>query len=258
VTEITLRLLPQPRHRLLLLANFKDPEAACATVANIFKAGYIPSALEFMERDAIDYTLAYKPDITLTVPSEAGAQLLVEVDGLFADQVQREADGVAEELEKGGAFDILFADDEAGQNNLWRLRRAVGEAVKAHSVYKEEDTVVPRYELPRLLRGVKEIGRRYGFRSVCYGHAGDGNLHVNILKGDLSDVFWNTELTEAIREIFRLCKTLGGTISGEHGIGWVQRHYMPLVFSPEELALQKSIKKLLDPKGILNPGKIWL
>lgn len=257
VTEITLRLLPHPRHRILLVANFMDPEAACATVAEIFKAGFVPSALEFMERDAIDYTLTYKPDIPVNVPAEAGAQLLVEVDGLFAEQVQREADGVAEVLEKGGAFDILFAEDEAGQNNLWRLRRAVGEAVKAHSVYKEEDTVVPRYELPKLLRGVKEIGRRYGFRSVCYGHAGDGNLHVNILKGDLSDDFWNHELPEAITEIFLLCKKLGGTISGEHGIGWVQRRYMPLVFSPEELALQKSLKQLLDPKGILNPGKIW-
>lgn len=257
VTEITLRLLPHPRHRSLLMAHFKDPEAACATVAEIFKAGYVPSALEFMERDAIEYTLAYKPDISLGVPAETGALLLVEVDGLFADHVQREADGVADVLEKGGAFNILFADDEAGQNNLWRLRRAVGEAVKAHSVYKEEDTVVPRYELPRLLRGVKEIGRRYGFHSVCYGHAGDGNLHVNILKGDLSDTFWNNELPEAIGEIFKLCKSLGGTISGEHGIGWVQRRYMSLMFSPEELAIQKSIKQLLDPKGILNPGKIW-
>lgn len=258
VTEITLRLLPHPLHRRLLLANFKHPEAACATVAEIFKSGFVPSALEFMERDAIDYTLTFKPDITLSVPSDTGAQLLVEVDGRFADQVQKEAEGVADVLEKGGAFDILFAEDEAGQNNLWRLRRAVGEAVKAHSVYKEEDTVVPRYELPRLLRGVKEIGRRYGFRSVCYGHAGDGNLHVNILKGDLSDDFWNHGLPEAITEIFLMCKSLGGTISGEHGIGFVQRRYMPLVFSAEELTLQKSIKQLFDPNGIMNPGKIWL
>ncbi|MCX7651013.1 MAG: FAD-binding protein [Flavobacteriales bacterium] len=257
VTEATLKLLPHPRHRRLMLANFESPEAACETVAEIFKAGFVPSALEFMEREAMDYTLAYKPDISLAVPERAQAQLLVETDGLYPDVVERDCEGLYEVLEKKGAFDILYADDEAGQANLWRLRRAVGEAVKSHSIYKEEDTVVPRFELPRLLRGVKEIGSRYGFRSVCYGHAGDGNLHVNILKGDLSDTFWNHELPEAIAEIFQLCKRLGGTISGEHGIGWVQRRYMPLVFSEAELQLMKSIKKLLDPKNILNPGKIF-
>lgn len=256
VTEIVLRLLPHPRHRLLMLANFHDAETACATVAKIFQAGFVPSALEFMERDAITYTLQYKPDIPLEAPEAAGAQLLVEVDGLFQDQVQRECDGIFEVLASQGAFDILYADDEASQSRLWALRRAVGEAVKAHSVYKEEDTVVPRHQLHHLLKGVKEIGQRYGFQSVCYGHAGDGNLHVNILKGHLSDEFWNNELPIAITEIFQLCKTLGGTISGEHGIGWVQKQYIPVVFSQDEIAVQKKLKDLFDPNGILNPGKL--
>ena len=116
--------------------------------------------------------------------------------------------------------------------------------------------MVPRYELPRLLRTVKEVGAKYGFESVCYGHAGDGNLHVNILRGNLSDEVWNNELPKGIREIFIFVKSVGGTISGEHGIGWVQRQYMDIVFSPIELELMRGIKHLFDPKGILNPSKI--
>ncbi|MEY3399225.1 MAG: hypothetical protein RL220_1819, partial [Bacteroidota bacterium] len=121
----------------------------------------------------------------------------------------------------------------------------------------EEDTVVPRYRLADLLSGVKEVGRKYGFKSVCYGHAGDGNLHVNIIRGDLSDHAWENELPKAIREIFELTHSLGGTLSGEHGIGWVQKNYMDVVFRPAELALMKSIKASFDPSGILNPGKIF-
>jgi len=137
------------------------------------------------------------------------------------------------------------------------MRRAVGEAVKSHSIYKEEDTVVPRAELPKLLSGVKQIGVKYGFKSVCYGHAGDGNLHVNIIKDDLNDDDWNNKVPLGIREIFELCVSLGGTISGEHGIGLVQKSYMDIPFNRIQLDLQKGIKRLFDPNGIMNPGKIF-
>ena len=110
--------------------------------------------------------------------------------------------------------------------------------------------------MPDLLSGVKAIGTKYGFKSICYGHAGDGNLHVNIIKGDLSDVFWKNELPHAITEIFQLCVRLGGTLSGEHGIGWVQKSYMPIAFSTESLQLMRGIKHVFDPKGIMNPSKI--
>jgi glycolate oxidase len=129
--------------------------------------------------------------------------------------------------------------------------------VKSHSIYKEEDTVVPRYELPNLLREVKTIGRKHGFRSVCYGHAGDGNLHINILKDEMSDEQWNNLLPLAIREIFELTVSLGGTLSGEHGIGWVQKNYMDIAFNEVQLNLMKKIKEAFDPNGILNPGKIF-
>ena len=144
------------------------------------------------------------------------------------------------------------------------MRRSVAEAVRSHSVYKEEDTVVPRAELPKLLAGVKTIGKKYGFKSVCYGHAGDGNLHVNIIKEDpstglrVTDEIWNNEIPKAIREIFTLCKELKGTLSGEHGIGWVQKNYMDIAFHPKAIELQKEIKKIFDPNGIMNPGKMFV
>ncbi len=150
-----------------------------------------------------------------------------------------------------------LADTHEQKELLWALRRKVGEAVKSHSVYKEEDTVVPRAELPELLRIVKSIGAQYGFKSVCYGHAGDGNLHVNIIRGDLSEQVWREELPKAIRELFGEVVRLGGTISGEHGIGLVQKSYMDIAFSKTQLQLMRDIKGVFDPKGILNPGKIF-
>ena len=160
-------------------------------------------------------------------------------------------------LEKYDCGEVLFADEAAQKERLWKLRRCLGEAVKSHSIYKEEDTVVPRASLPELLTGVKEVGKKYGFQSVCYGHAGDGNLHVNILKGEMSDEDWEHELPKGITEIFELCSKLGGTISGEHGIGYVQKRYLPLVFSEAEISIQRGLKRLFDPKGILNPQKVF-
>jgi glycolate oxidase len=150
-----------------------------------------------------------------------------------------------------------MAEDEAQKEYLWKLRRTIGEATKRNNIYKEEDTVVPRATLPKLYTGVKEIGKRFGIRTVCYGHAGDGNLHVNILKDNLSEAFWQHEVKKAIIEIFTLCKTLGGTISGEHGIGFVQKEYMPIMMPSIQLELMRNIKRAFDPNMILNPGKIF-
>jgi glycolate oxidase len=124
-------------------------------------------------------------------------------------------------------------------------------------VYKEEDTVVPRAELPELLTIIKDLGREFGFHSVCYGHAGDGNLHVNIVKAGMSDEDWNNKLPVGIRRLFTEVVRLGGTISGEHGIGLVQRPYMDVAFNETQMALMRSIKNVFDPNGILNPGKIF-
>jgi glycolate oxidase len=257
VTKIVLRLLPYPAFNLLMLAPFDSAARACEAVAAIFQAGITPSALEFMERDAIDWAVRYLGDVNIPIADSTQAHLLIEVDGNNLDMLYLDCEAITTVLEKYDCGEILFADSEATKTDLWRMRRNVANAVKTQSVYKEEDTVVPRAELPKLLAGVKAIGAKYGFQSVCYGHAGDGNLHVNIVKGDLSQDVWDRELTNGIREIFQLVKSLGGTLSGEHGIGYVQRGYMDIVFSTVEIQLMRSIKAAFDPKGILNPEKIF-
>jgi glycolate oxidase len=257
VTKIVLKLIPYPPLSVVMLVPFADPEKACEAVSAVFRAGIVPSALEFMERDAIEWTLKFRNDIPLKIAPEEQAHLLIEVDGHSMETIRNDAEKIAAVMEAYQALTIHYAESADEKNALWKLRRSVAEAVKSNSVYKEEDTVVPRYELPRLLKGVKEIGKKYGFHSVCYGHAGDGNLHVNIIKGDLPDDVWNHELPQGIREIFQLCVSLGGTLSGEHGIGWVQKNYMDIAFNPVQLQLMKSIKQVFDPHGILNPGKVF-
>jgi glycolate oxidase len=257
VTKIVLKLLPHPKHDLLMLVPFKSAENACAAVSSIFMAGYTPSALEFMERDALEWVMRFVDNSIVAIEDDIKAHLLIEVDGNDMDVLMKEMEGIGEVVMAYDCGEILFADDAQQKAELWKLRRRVGEAVKSHSVYKEEDTVVPRAELPVLLKGVKDIGKKYGFHSVCYGHAGDGNLHVNIIKGDLSDEEWNGSLKSGIREIFELVKFLGGTISGEHGIGLVQKEYMDIIFKEKELELMRQIKKVFDPNGILNKGKIF-
>jgi glycolate oxidase len=256
ITKIVMKLLPKNSHDILMLVPFFNAGQACEAVSKIFKAGIVPSALEFMERDAIDWTLQYVNGVNINIKDEVQAHLLIEVDGNYPEVLFAEAEKITQVLEAFDIDDILFADSEEQKNALWKLRRAVGEAVKSNSVYKEEDTVVPRYELPTLLAGIKSIGNKYGFKSICYGHAGDGNLHVNIVKGEMTDDAWKTEVPKGIREIFELTVGLKGTLSGEHGIGYVQKNYMDIAFGNSQLQLMKGIKAVFDPKGILNPGKI--
>ena len=258
ITKIVFRLIPYPKVSYTLLAPFASAEDACAAVAKIFQAGITPSGLEFMERDAIDWTLKYIDGVSVPTGPDIEAHLLMEVDGFDDVAVLNEAETMAEVVEKAGASEVLFAQSAAERDALWKLRRRVGEAVKSHSIYKEEDTVVPRAKLPELLRTVKRIGQSYGFQSVCYGHAGDGNLHVNIVKGDMPDSDWHgPKLKEGIRALFQEVVDMGGTISGEHGIGLVQKGYMDLAFSSPALNIQRGIKSMLDPKGIMNPGKLF-
>jgi len=257
ITKIVFRLLPFPQHNLVMLVPFNSAEKACEAVSAVFRAGVTPSGMEFMERDAIDWVREFNTDITVEVPDEVQAHLLIEVDGNDMNVLYKDAEKIAEVVAGFDAGEVLFADTAAQKEMLWKMRRKVAEAVKSNSVYKEEDTVVPRAELPELLIGVKEIGKRYGFKSVCYGHAGDGNLHVNIIKGNLGDTFWNEELPKGIAEIFALCVRLGGTISGEHGIGLVQQPYLHIAIDQKRIELMQGIKSLFDPNMILNPGKIF-
>lgn len=255
VTKITLKILSKPKFRKLMLIAFDSVENCIEAVSEIFIEGVQPSALEFLEKSAVKATENHlgKPFPN----SDAEAQLLVEVDGMSEELLYQQLQAVSDVAEKFNPSGIIVAEDNAKMEEIWALRRAVGEAVKSICEYKEEDTVVPRYRMPELLKGVKEICRGYGIRAICYGHAGDGNLHINILRDELSEDEWINRIPEAVKEIFKLTVSLGGTITGEHGIGYSQKPYIGIALSPQEIELQKNIKKLFDPNNILNPGKIF-
>lgn len=257
VTKIVLRLIPLPRYDLLMLVPFRSLEKAGEAVSAIFRAGFTPSALELVEIDALRITARYL-NSGLALAPDISAHLLIEVDGNDQAVLMSEMEAIAGLLEnyEAGA-DILFADDATQKAELWKVRRRVAEAVKKEGYTIEEDTVVPRAELPALIRGVKALGKEYGFHAVCYGHAGDGNLHIRIKKEGSVNSQENPAMVESLRALFRLVQSLGGTISGEHGIGLVQKGYLDIVFSELQLQLMRGIKKVFDPNGILNKGKIF-
>ncbi len=256
VTKIVTKLIPKSQFSVLMLGSFATNEEACAAVSAIFRAGVLPSALEFMERKGVEWVIKYD-DIKFDLKADVNAFLMIEFDGDDMDTIFKDAEKVNAVLEEFNCTDVLFADTAQQKEEIWRMRRTMAESVKSNSVYKEEDTVVPRAALPQLINGIKEIGSRYGFESVCYGHAGDGNLHINIIKAGMSDEDWTNKLKDGIIEIFELTTKLGGTISGEHGIGLVQREFMPIKYSEINLNLMRGIKQVFDPNGILNPGKIF-
>lgn len=258
VTKIIVKLLPYPKHNLLILIPFRNLDEACCAVSEVFRGGFIPSAMELMERDALDWVSKFVESSVVKIEDDIQAHLLIEVDGNDLDVLMKEIEAIVELMAQFNVGEVLFAESAAQKDELWKLRRKINEAVMANAISKEQDTVVPRAELPQLVKGIKAIGNEYHFKSVCYGHAGDGNLHVRIIKGDLTDEQWNGKyIKDAIAAIFKLCKQLNGTISGEHGIGLIQQEYMGIVFSDKALSIQKSIKQVFDPNNILNPGKMF-
>ena len=257
ITKATLKLLPLPEFHALMLVPFASAGNACRAVSEVFRAGVMPSAMEFMERDSMVLAQKFTGNYEIELNDTHEAYLLIEVDGFSQEDLLPQCEKMLPVLEKYECGEILFANSSSEQEKLWFLRRRVGEAVKAESIYKEEDTVVPRGCLPELLKEVKSIGGEFGFRSICYGHAGDGNLHINILKDQMDDEKWINELPHAIRKLFESVVRMGGTLSGEHGIGLVQSPYMNIACSEAQLEAMQAVKKALDPKGILNPGKIF-
>src|ERR1700733_7842316 len=239
ITKIVVKLIPRPTQDALMLASFSSIEAACKAVSAIFRAGIIPSALEFMERRGVEWVKEHD-GIAFDLKDGIEAFLLIEVDGTNQDVIFLDCEKINGVLEAFDCKDVLFADTSAQKEELWRMRRTMAVSVKSNSIYKEEDTVVPRASLPQLIKGIKDTGLKYGFESVCYGHAGDGNLHVNILKGKMSDDDWEHKLKDGIKEIFELTVSLGGTLSGEHGIGLVQKDFMPIKYN----IIKKKKKKI--------------
>jgi glycolate oxidase len=185
------------------------------------------------------------------------AHLIIEVDGNHPEVLMSEMESIAGLLTQYECGEIFFADDAQQKAELWKLRRRAAEAVKSEGFTIEEDTVVPRAELPKLIRGVKALGMQHQFDVVCYGHAGDGNLHIRIRKEGHPHSLNNPAIVPILRALFELVHSLGGTISAEHGIGLIQKPYMDIVFNNTTLELMRGIKKTFDPNNILNPGKIF-
>lgn len=255
ITAATLRLIGKPRATLALLLPFPELELAAGAVEAIFGHGFEPAACELLEEGA----LAAVGAVMELPPQLRGhrAMLLLELDGHDPQALLAEAGRLGALAEELGAGEILAAEDEAEQRRLWAIRRKMGEAVKHLSVYKEADTVVPRSKLAELVRAAREAAARQGIAALCYGHAGDGNLHVNLLRGRLADGEWERRRDAAEQELFERVCALGGSITGEHGVGLVQRRFLPLAVGPAALELMRAVKDSFDPRGILNPGKIF-
>lgn len=257
VTKIVLRLIPHPKHDLLMLVPFRSLEQAGEAVSAIFRAGFTPSAMELVEINALKIVSRMVGGSAVPVTDDTAAHLLIEVDGNDMDVLMKDMEAIGELLTKFNTGEIYFAEDSKQKEELWKLRRKVAEAVKLDGYTIEEDTVVPRAELPALIKGVKDLGRKHDFEVVCYGHAGDGNLHIRIKKKGIPNSHGNPVMTAALRELFEFVKQLGGTISGEHGIGLIQKPYMDIMFDKTQLRLMMEIKKIFDPNNILNAGKIF-
>jgi glycolate oxidase len=257
VTKIVLKLIPLPKYDLLMLVPFQSLEKAGEAVSAIFRAGFTPSALELVEIDALRIVSRFVDSSAVPVTEDTAAHLIIEVDGNHLDTLMVEMETIGSLLANYDAGEPYFADDAQQKAELWKLRRRVAEAVKINGYTIEEDTVVPRAELPALIRGVKELGIQFNFQAVCYGHAGDGNLHIRIKKEGIANSNDDPEVIKGIRALFKLVHELGGTISGEHGIGLLQKNYMDIVFNESQLQLMRGIKKTFDPNNILNAGKIF-
>jgi glycolate oxidase len=257
VTKIVLRLIPHPKFDLLMLAPFNSIEKASEAVSAIFRAGITPSAMELMEIESIK--LASKLCESTAIPITEGleAHLIIEVDGNDMEVLMKDMEAIAEVLANYEVGELYFADDTQQKNELWKIRRKANEASVAAGYTIEEDTVVPRAELPRLIKGVRALALDNGFKVVSYGHAGDGNLHIRINHPKYKKSYENEEIQGILIKVFELVKSLGGTISGEHGIGLIQKSFMPVMFDPISMELMKGIKKVFDPNNILNAGKIF-
>ena len=257
VTKIVLKLLPHPTYELLMLVPFNNLEKAGEAVSAIFRAGFTPSAVELVEIDALKIVSSFVDSTVVPVTDEMEAHLIIEVDGNNVDVLMQEMEAISELLTQFDCGEIFFADDAQQKAELWKLRRRVAEAVKLDGYTIEEDTVVPRAELPALIRGVKALGQEYHFKAVCYGHAGDGNLHIRIKKEGNIYSLNNPNVIPALKALFELVRKLGGTISGEHGIGLIQKEYMGIMFGEAQLEIMRGIKRTFDPNNILNSGKIF-
>lgn len=256
VGEISLKLVRPPITEGTVLISFASYEDGLNAILALRKSGVNISAIEWMERAAIEIVAGYEDNLSIELEPDCACHLLIDLEAKGNEDLEEEMIRIGELLDPMPSLNILVSDSEQSRQKLWRIRKLIGVAVRHHSIYREVDTVVPVSMLVRLIEIVKEVGNKYNFRSICYGHAANGNIHVNILRENKDDTEWNKILREGIEEIFKKVIELGGVLSGEHGIGLLNRPFMHLQFSEPELTIMKGIKAVFDPNHILNPDKV--
>jgi len=252
IVEATLKLAPLPPARAVLRALYRDVASAAAAVARLMAQPLTPSMLEFMD----DACVRLARDVGgADIPADAGALLMIEADG-DAATLPAALDALTHAADGDGALAIEQAADAASRERLWAARKALSPALRTLAPGKiNEDVVVPVSRIPALVDGVQALAREFALTIVCFGHAGNGNLHVNLLF-DPADAAQAARAQAAMARVFALAVALGGTLSGEHGIGLAKREFMPQALTPETLALMRALKAAFDPDGILNPGKL--
>ena len=255
--NITLRLMPLPKCTADLLVLFETPRAAIDAVPKIMvSGGIIPSAIEFMDQASVRVACEHLNEM---IPYErAGALLLISVEGSGVEQVQREYEAIGQLCLEAGGIDVLVADSPTRSERFWMVRRNIAEALKAANPHQSlEDIVVPISAIPDMVAGLEQLSTQYDIQIPCYGHAGDGNLHATpVMNPKWTLEQWRDTLERILVDIYELAASLGGTISGEHGIGHKRKKHLPLVCSNAHLEMMRSIKRALDPNNVLNPGKI--
>jgi glycolate oxidase len=254
ITKLIMRLIPAPTEMRDILFSFPDLESAAKAVHCITRSRVVPTAIEFMEADAVRF-VAKHHQIGIPFP-DAGAQLLVQIDGTASAELDSQEKAIIQAV-GSNATDHIIAINDDDRTRLWSARRGIRTAIEKESpVFLAEDCVVPRAAIPLFVTEVKGFLTSQGLRSVIFGHAGDGNVHIDALRDALSDEEWDQIVPVLRKGIYQIAFRHEGTISGEHGIGCVRRDYMDLAFSSDELDLMRRIKTAFDPNGILNPGKV--
>lgn len=253
ITKVVFRLIPAPTEELVVRLAFDSLAGARDMICGIFEQGLVPSEVELMEAGAIEAT---KVRCDEELPEGTQALLWVGFDGRDEDQVLADAEQLSEFAESLNALEALVAIEPEHRKNLWAYRHNVGEAIIQTTTFLDVDVSFPRSKLLEVVESAREIGEKYGFNIVAFGHSGDGNLHIQILRGDLDDATWNGPVREGIRELYARVVSLGGALSGEHGIGCTLTPYLDTMFGETHMALMRGIKNVFDPKGILNPGKV--
>ena len=254
ITEATLKLLPTPEATSTVRANFYSMEAACRVLTKFTPLGLLPMAMEVIDKYCVE---AVEQNFAFGLSKDANAILLVAVDG-SRDEVERQAAIVERVISENGGFDVVRARSKDEEDKLWDVRRAISPSLMKYGTLKiNEDVVVPRSKVPELVAKIEEIGKRHNTFVANFGHAGDGNIHVNFVV-DREDADAIARARQCVAETFQLSVDLGGTISGEHGIGYVKAPYLDYAIDKPTLEIMKAIKKTFDPNGILNPGKMFV